>query len=56
MTGIKHSKIWFSIFVRTQGASMGAYWTYVPIDTTKKTDEKTNHMEGFILNLGLNQT
>jgi len=25
----------------------------VPIDTTKKTDEKANHMEGFILNLGL---
>ena len=25
----------------------------MPIDTTKKTDEKANHMEGFILNLGL---
>ena len=27
----------------------------VPIDTTKKTGEKVKHMEGFILNLGLNR-
>ena len=25
----------------------------MPIDTTKNTDEKANHMEGFILNMGL---
>ena len=26
---------------------------YVSIDTTKKTDEKANHMGGFILTMGL---
>jgi len=25
MIGIKHSKIWFRIFVRIQGVAMGAY-------------------------------
>jgi|GEM_PF-3226908 len=28
---------------------------YVSIDTTKKTDEKANHMGGFILTMGLKE-
>jgi hypothetical protein len=36
------------IWIRFQGASMGAYLLYVPIDATAKTDSKTSRMGTFI--------
>jgi hypothetical protein len=30
------------IWIRFQGASMGAYLLYVPMDATRKTDSKTS--------------
>jgi hypothetical protein len=42
------------IWIRFQGASMGAYALYVLIDATPKTDSKTGKMVDFISSSALN--
>jgi dodecin len=41
------------IWIRFQGASMGAYLSYAPIDATWKTDSKTSKMGAFVSSTSL---
>ena len=42
------------IWIRFQGASMGAYLLYVPIGATPKTDSKTSKIGIFVFSMSLN--